>query len=45
MNCTHCPNCLHAAPLSCLLPESLKPLWSGAGRLWRSAIASLAQLG
>ena len=45
MNCTHCPNCLHVAPLSGLLPDFRKPLWDGVARLWRFALASLAQLG
>ena len=45
MNRTRCADCLHAAPLICLLPGFLKSLWSGVARLWRSALADLGQLG
>lgn len=45
MNCTHCPNCPQVAPLSSLVPEFARQIAKRIAALWRSALASLAQLG
>jgi hypothetical protein len=42
MNCEHC---LKAHPLDCGIAHALHRLFGAAGRAWRSAVSSFAQLG